>query len=185
MIQDKYLQVVAHFYRGEMNRMTVYRQRLDTTTQYTISLSSIMIIYYMSYNCSIYFPLFILFLIMFFCFLETRRYQYFLISQKRIKLLEEGFFINTIFNDDNTNIEWKHNFINNLKNTNYIFPFHKSFIIRYKRYYIWITDFILGCWLLKLYILKNHLIFKYILIFILIFQHSIFLSTFSINNLDF
>lgn len=185
MIQDKYLQVIAHFYRGEMNRMTVYRQRLDTTIQYTISLSSIMIVYFMSSNCSIYFPFFILFLIQFFCSLETRRYQYFLISQNRIKILEEGFFINTILNENN-NYNWKDNLINHLKNNNYIFPFYKSFIIRYKRYYIWITDFILGCWLFKLYILQNNLILKYTLISILIIQHLIFFLFFSIhNNLDF
>ena len=61
MIEDKYLQVVAHFYRGEMNRLTVYRTRLDTTFQYSILLTSALLVFNLQHSTLQYFPLLILF----------------------------------------------------------------------------------------------------------------------------
>jgi uncharacterized membrane protein len=94
MIPDKYLQVVAHFYRGEMNRLTIYRSRLDNTFQYSIVLTSALLVYNLQHSWLQYFPFLIIFLNLFFCFIESRRYRYFLIIQNRVSIMEKDFYAN-------------------------------------------------------------------------------------------
>lgn len=143
MIPDKHLQVMAHLYRGEMNRLTVYRQRLDSTLQYSITITSVMMIYYFSYP-HILIPIVNALFIFIFCFIETRRYRYFILSHDRIKKLEEGFFCQQVLHEEGE-YGWRTELSGMLRRP--VFP--KSFVycwsIRYCRNYIWLIDIILLC----------------------------------------
>jgi len=145
MIQDKYLQVVAHFYRGEMNRLTVYRTRLDNTFQYCIILTSALLVFNLQHSNLLYFPLLIIFLNLFFCFIETRRYRYFLIIQNRVCIMEKGFLCKQVLEIEN-NLDWKNELVNIFSNVAYTKGFFTCYCIRYFRNYIWLIDLILGVW---------------------------------------
>jgi uncharacterized membrane protein len=145
MIEDKYLQVVAHFYRGEMNRLTVYRTRLDNTFQYSILLTSALLVFNLQHSTLQYFPLLILFLNFLFCFVETRRYRYFLIIQNRVCIMEKGFLCHQVLNKEN-DLNWKTELVNIFSNVNFTKSFFTCFCIRYFRNYIWLIDFIILVW---------------------------------------
>ena len=88
--------------------------------------------------------------------------------------MEMGFFAENILNTENQNTNWINDLRLVLKNPDYVYPFFKSWIIRYRRYYIWITDFIIFCWLYKLILLKIFPYWAFVLLFFFVFQHLIF-----------
>lgn len=147
MINDKYLQAFAHFYRGEMNRLTIYRSRLDSTFQYSIILSSGLLLFYLQQSkvVSRYFPFSIIFMNLFFCIIETRRYRYYLISKKRVSIMEEGFLCNQIL-DGAMEGDWPDSIKNVYLKTEFTRTFWHCFLIRYFRNYIWLIDIITILW---------------------------------------
>lgn len=147
MISDKYLQSFAHFYRGEMNRLTCYRTRLDGSFHYAIILTSTLFVLYLQQPVvlSRYFPLTILFMNMFFCFIEARRYRYYLVSQNRVQQMEKGFLclqiLGTVQDD-----AWKQSIREMYENVDYTHTLGYCFCLRYFRNYIWLVDTIAILW---------------------------------------
>lgn len=136
-IKNEDKQVIAHLYRGEMNRLTVYRQRLDITTNWSITVMSAILVIYLTSNIQLNFIFFPLIILLLFSFLEARRYCYFYTSSKRVELLEIGFFGKQILNDTASNEMY--NLSENLIRLNYSIPILKSWMIRFYRNYIWFS----------------------------------------------
>lgn len=133
--EDK--QVVAHLYRGEMNRMTIYRQRLDTTTNWAITLGSAILVIYVDEKVNFYFVLFPMTIILFFSFLEARRYRYFFTAAKRVQLLEIGYFGKQIFLQQQS--EELCILGNHLLHVNFLISLRDAWIVRFYRNYIWLN----------------------------------------------
>jgi len=92
-VEDKYLQVIAHLYRAEINRLTIYRQRLDVISNWSISLmATILVLYFGNTILSQNMILFLIVPNVLFSWIEARRYRYYMISQYRTRLLEKGFY---------------------------------------------------------------------------------------------
>lgn len=134
--EDK--QVVAHLYRGEMNRMTVYRQRLDTTTNWAITLESAILVIYLDKKLEFYFILFPLTILLFLSFLEARRYRYFYTSAKRVQFLETGYFAQQIFQQELDLEDPFHLLIENVSHVQFLIGLRQAWIIRFYRNYIWL-----------------------------------------------
>jgi len=94
MIPDKYLQVVAHFYRGEMNRLTIYRSRLDNTFQYSIVLTSALLVYNLQHSWLQYFPFLIIFLNLFSVLSNHDDIDIFLLYKIVYRLWKRDFYAN-------------------------------------------------------------------------------------------
>lgn len=171
MISDKYLQAFAHFYRGEMNRLTCYRSRLDSTFQFSIILISALMTFYLQEKIVFrYFPIYLLCLVLFFCCIETRRYRYYLICQHRVSMMEQGFLCNQILCDKDAD-DWNKDIYTIFTNVEFTQRFLKCFIIRYFRNYIWLVDLIICLW----YFVPPNMIFFYILSGLTVLQHMYFL----------
>jgi uncharacterized membrane protein len=166
MILDKYLQVVAHFYRGEMNRLTIYRTRLDNTFQYSIVLTSALLVYNLQHPYLKYFPCLIVFLNLFFCFIEARRYRYFLIIQDRVAIMEKGFLCDQVLEQEIAG-DWKADLATVFITVKFTKGFVNCVCIRYFRNYIWLIDLVIAVWLY----LTPPLIMYYILGGIVLVQH--------------
>lgn len=134
--EDK--QVVAHLYRGEMNRMTVYRQRLDTTTNWAITLESAILVIYLDKKLEFYFILFPLAILLFLSFLEARRYRYFYTSAKRVQFLETGYFAQQIFQQELDLENPLDALIENVSHVQFLIGLRQAWIIRFYRNYIWL-----------------------------------------------
>ena len=80
------LGALAHLYRGEVYRSTIWRTRLDATTNWSVvSLGLALTISYQSAESSAL-PLFLVaFLIGVFLYLEARRYRYFNVWRARAR----------------------------------------------------------------------------------------------------
>ncbi|MBY6067672.1 DUF2270 domain-containing protein [Leisingera aquaemixtae] len=84
---------LAHLYRGEIYRSTVWRTRLDTTTNWSVvTLGVALSISYASPEASPLPLILVGVLIIFFLMLEARRYRYFNVFRARARWLETHFY---------------------------------------------------------------------------------------------
>lgn len=84
--------MLVHLLRGELHRSDTWRTRLDTTTNWALTSSAAVISFTFA---SVRAPHTILiaggFLVLTFLFLEARRYRYYDLWIRRVRLLEDGF----------------------------------------------------------------------------------------------
>ena len=135
-VENENKQVVAHLYRGEMNRLTVYRQRLDTTTNWAITLESAILVIYTDRRIGFYFIFFPLIILLFLSFLEARRYRYFFTSAKRVQYLEVEYFGKQIFQKQQST-EMRV-LVDNLMDVQLWIGLRQAWTIRFYRNYIWL-----------------------------------------------
>ena len=84
---------IAHLYRGEVYRSTIWRTRLDTTTNWSVvTLGVALSITYSSPQASPLPLVLVGILIIFFLMLEARRYRYFNVWRARCRWIELHFF---------------------------------------------------------------------------------------------
>jgi uncharacterized membrane protein len=174
-IPDKHLQTIAHLYRAEINRLTIYRQRLDIISNWYISILSTVLVLYLGNTMIQHNMILILFLPnIFFSFIEARRYRYYMISQYRTRLIEKGFYYEILDLEKQDDKNYKYELYNSLVKPEYNITLLHAWIVRFKRNYIWLIYLILFSWILKLAILNlirtNIIIISLIPIIIIIFH---------------
>lgn len=88
------LGTIAHLYRAEVYRGTVWRTRLDTTTNWSIvTLGLALSLTYAAPDASALPLLLVGVLILVFLFIEARRYRYFNVWRERSRLMEARFLV--------------------------------------------------------------------------------------------
>lgn len=131
---------LAHLYRGEVYRSTVWRTRLDTTTNWSVvTLGVALSITYSSPGASPLPLVLVGILIMLFLALEARRYRYFSVWRARSRWLETHFYVPMLQDGDlHTEDDWQR-----LLAEDYLHPqYHVSYLIavarRVRSNYLWI-----------------------------------------------
>lgn len=86
--------VIAHLYRGEVYRATLWRTRLDTTTNWAVVTLGVALSITFSSPQASPLPLVLVgILILFFLMLEARRYRYFNVWRARCRWIETHFMV--------------------------------------------------------------------------------------------
>ena len=94
---------LIHLYRAEMGRMTAYRARLDTTTNWAITSSAAVATFALGRTeVSHAAFLFAMLLIYFFLLLEARRFRHYEASRTRVQLIERCFYPGLLADDVET-----------------------------------------------------------------------------------
>ncbi|MEW6743123.1 MAG: DUF2270 domain-containing protein [Planctomycetota bacterium] len=89
----EYINAMVHFHRGEMQRATAWRLRLDTTTNWAIISTGGLVSFSFGYPDVNQFIIVLgQALLFFFLWLESRRYRYFDVWRSRVRKIEENFF---------------------------------------------------------------------------------------------
>ena len=83
---------LIHLYRGELGRMTSYRVRLDTTTNWAVVTTAGIVTFALG-NAAVSHVVFIfaMILTLFFLNLEAHRFRIYETAHRRVRLLELGF----------------------------------------------------------------------------------------------
>ena len=149
-----YVNAMSHFYRGEMGRIMVWRQRLDVTTNWAITSSTgIITIAFSSREVPhiiFFFNLAILWVLL---WIEARRYRFYDAFRARIRMLEAHFLVPMVMeNRDLLQGEWKKLVCEDL-----ILPCFKISKLeaigrRLKRNYVFIFILILVAWITKIFL---------------------------------
>lgn len=134
---------LAHLYRAEVYRATVWRTRLDTTTNWSVvSLGIALSVSYASKSASELPLLLVGMLITMFLVLESRRYRYFNVWRARCRWMETKFYAPLLFQSSRPRPgEWQ-----DVMARDYLTPkFHVGFWLaigrRLRRNYLWIFLF--------------------------------------------
>jgi uncharacterized membrane protein len=153
-----YVNAMSHFYRGEMGRIMVWRQRLDVTTNWAItSTTAIITIAFSSREVPhiiFFFNLAILWVLL---WIEARRYRFYDAFRARIRMLEAHFLVPMVMeNRDLLQGEWKKLVCEDL-----ILPCFKISKLeaigrRLKRNYVFIFIMVLLAWITKIFLHAQH-----------------------------
>src|SRR5688572_33010075 len=85
--------MLAHYYRGEMARMSSWRDRLDRTTNWSIgALAAMLSISLATEQAHHSVLLFAMLLILVLLVIEARRYRFYHVYRARVRLMEREYF---------------------------------------------------------------------------------------------
>lgn len=130
---------LAHLYRGEVYRSTIWRTRLDATTNWSVvSLGLALTISYQSAESSAL-PLFLVaFLIGVFLYLEARRYRYFNVWRARARWLEIYFYAPMLKRERIEEPKWMTRLAEDYERPEHHIAFSRALGRRLRRNYMWI-----------------------------------------------
>lgn len=152
----EWMQLMIHFYRGEMNRATIWRQRLDVTTNWAIGATAAMLTYMLSDarapHGSVLLILGVIFIML---HMEARRYMYYDIWRARLRMIERGLVAPALSRQAcrlelDHEEEWRTLLAEDLRHASFHMPYSEAFGRRLQRNYIWLVLLAYGGWLLKL-----------------------------------
>src|SRR5437588_13003363 len=90
---SEYVTLLAHYYRAEMGRMSGWRDRIDRTTNWAITVAGAMLSVSLSTPTAHHGVLiFAMILVLFLLVIESRRYRFFDVYRARVRLLERQYF---------------------------------------------------------------------------------------------
>lgn len=131
---------LAHLYRGEVYRSTIWRTRLDATTNWSVvSLGIALSISFSSANATALPLLLVAVLIFVFLYLEARRYRYFNVWRARARWIEIHFYSPLLKHksyDDNG--AWQTRLAEDYERPEHHITFSRALGRRLRRNYMWI-----------------------------------------------
>ncbi|WP_347311304.1 DUF2270 domain-containing protein [Defluviimonas sp. SAOS-178_SWC] len=131
---------LSHLYRAEVYRSTIWRTRLDTTTNWAVvTLGVALSITFASPGASPMPLLIVGVLILLFVSLEARRYRYFNVWRARSRWIEKHFFAPMLTDGDlHTEEDWQGILANDYLHPAYHIGFMTALARRVRRNYLWI-----------------------------------------------
>lgn len=152
LTRQEYLSVMVHFYRAEVSRSTVWRSRLDATTNWAVLTSAGMLSFAFAGAEHSHILLLLTNLIIFaYLLIEARRYRYFEVYRARVRMLEENFLLPIITRElDSPMCDWRNEVAQDLDRPEYKSTFLQAVGFRLRRNYLFIFAILLGGWLVKL-----------------------------------
>jgi len=149
---DQLENVLIHLYRGEVQRVNTWRNRLDRTPYWSIVMVAGMITWSFSNQTrSSSLILLTIPLTLAIMFLEANRYQIHEVWRSRLRLLEENFIANLLDPESSLpRTEWMKVLSNDLREPEHKLTLWAALAVRLRRVYIWIFTTIVLSWFLKL-----------------------------------
>src|SRR5919199_6466782 len=145
------INALIHLYRAEVGRMTAYRQRLDTTTNWGITSSALVTTFALG-NTQISHAafLFLMFINFFFLVVEARRFRVYEAARFRVLILEHYFYPEVL--GEPVPPRWLDSLLDSLKTP---FSYPSVGVLgamgwRLRRNYLWIYLIVLITWVAKL-----------------------------------
>jgi uncharacterized membrane protein len=149
-----YVNAMSHFYRGELARIMVWRQRLDITTNWAITSSTAIITIAFSNrevpHLIFFFNLAIVWVML---WIEARRYRFYDAFRARVRMLEAHFLVPMVMeNRDLLQGEWKKLVCEDLILPSFKISRLEAVGRRLKRNYVFIFILIMVAWVTKIFL---------------------------------
>jgi len=152
----EFITIVIHFYRGELGRMTSWRNRIDQTSHWALAAAGAMLSVSLSSPSSHHGVLiFAMVLVYLMLHIEARRYRFFDVYRTRVRIIERRFFADVFapqsrtISDSRASEEWLKELSETLRNPQFTISMREAMARRLSRNYIWIFMIILLAWVLK------------------------------------
>jgi uncharacterized membrane protein len=131
---------LAHLYRAEAYRGTVWRTRLDTTTNWAVVTLGVALSLTFAAPEASPLPLILIGVLIFvFLLLEARRYRYYSLWRARARAMEKGFFVPLLRDGDARGLgEWRRVLAEDYDDPDYHISFLTAVGRRLRSNYLWI-----------------------------------------------
>ncbi|MBB6098790.1 putative membrane protein [Deinobacterium chartae] len=140
---------LIHLYRAEVGRMTAYRARLDTTTNWAVVTTAGLASFALgNENVTHTVFVFAMFLNYFFLHLEARRFTTYEISHHRVRIIERFFYPAML--GDQVDGSWHQLLLAELAKPRSPIDRSEALGWRLRRNYLWIYTAVLIAWLTKI-----------------------------------
>ncbi|HET9589855.1 MAG TPA: DUF2270 domain-containing protein [Anaerolineales bacterium] len=149
----EFVAAMVHFFRAEINRANVWRQRLDTTTNWAVVSTGATLSIAFS-QPDIHHGIIILntLLVMWFLFIEARRYRYYELWSYRVRLMETDFYAAMLVPPFHPSPEWAESLAENLLSPSFPISLSEAFGRRLRRNYFWIFLILYASWVAKIWL---------------------------------
>jgi len=143
--------MLSHYYRGEMARMTSWRDRIDRTTNWAIAgVAAMLSVSLSSSNSHHSVLLFAMLLVYLLLYIESRRYRFFDVYRTRVRLIERHYYAAVFSPGEQMDRDpWLARLAEGLRRPSFSISFKQAMARRLRRNYIWIYLILLLAWLAK------------------------------------
>ena len=150
---SEFVTAMVHFFRAEVQRANVWRQRLDTTTNWAVVATGATLSIAFS-RSDIHHGIIILntLLVAWFLFIEARRYRYYELWSYRVRLMETDFYAAMLVPPFHPSPEWAESLAENLLSPRFPISMLEALGRRLRRNYLWIMMILYASWLAKIWL---------------------------------
>ena len=149
----EFVTAMVHLFRAEIQRANVWRQRLDTTTNWAvISTGAALSIAFSQPNVHHAVIILNTLLVTWFLYIEARRYRYYELWSYRIRLMETDFYAAMLVPPFQPSPEWAENLAESLLSPSFPISMWEAFGRRLRRNYLWILIILGASWVGKNYL---------------------------------
>lgn len=150
---SEFVTAMVHFFRAEIQRANVWRQRLDTTTNWAVVATGAVLSIAFS-QPGVHHGIIILntLLVMWFLFIEARRYRYYELWSYRVRLMETDFYAAMLVPPFHPSPEWAESLAENLLAPSFPISMWEAFGRRLRRNYFWILLILYLSWVAKIWL---------------------------------
>ncbi|NJC98066.1 MAG: DUF2270 domain-containing protein [Anaerolineae bacterium] len=147
---SEFVTAMVHFFRAEVTRANVWRQRLDTTTNWAVVATGATLSIAFS-QPNIHHGIIILntMLVTLFLYIEARRYRYYELWSYRVRLMETDFFAAMLVPPFHPAPDWAESLAENLLLPSFPISMWEAFGRRLRRNYLWIFLILAIAWVAK------------------------------------
>ncbi len=147
----EFINVMAHYHRAEIARMAGWRDRIDRTTNWAITVVAAML------SVSLSTPtahqgvlLFAMLLILLLLTIEARRYRFFDVYRARVRLLERNYYAQILAPVPDLDTGWTRILGDDLRRPVFLISRRAAMSRRLRRNYCWMFLILLLAWLIKI-----------------------------------
>ena len=142
---------LAHYYRGELSRAISWRDRMDRTTNWAIAavaaVLSVSLTRSEQHHGLMLFTMALIFLLL---LIESRRYRFFDVFRRRMRLFERGYYANVFAPAGEQDAgDWVKELGESIRHPRFSVTLKQAMARRLRRNYAWIFGILLAAWLLK------------------------------------
>jgi len=150
---SEFVTAMVHLFRAEIQRANVWRQRLDTTTNWAVVSTGATLSIAFS-QPEIHHGIIILntLLVMWFLYVEARRYRYYELWSYRVRLMETDFFAAMLVPPFHPSPDWAESLAENLLAPSFPISMWEAFGRRLRRNYFWIFLILYASWVAKIWL---------------------------------
>ena len=142
---------MVHYYRAEIARMAGWRERIDQTSNWAITVVAALLSVSLSTPSSHHgVLLFAMVLVYLLLMIEARRYRFFDVYRYRVRQFERHYFAQIFSPVQPFSANWLQIVGQNLREPKFLISYADAFSRRLRRNYIWMFLILLLAWVLKI-----------------------------------
>lgn len=147
----EFVNTLAHYHRAEILRMAGWRDRIDRTSNWAITVVAAMLSVSLSTPASHHgVLLFGMLLVLLLLWIEARRYRFFDVYRARVRMLERHYFAQILAPAPDVDPEWARLLGEDLRKPHFLISRRSAMSRRLRRNYIWMFLILALAWMLKI-----------------------------------